>query len=123
MILESGDRLFVEITPKYMTLQILEECYTADLEEEERGECDTYVLSGRRAVRFMWLLRMAGNGVPPSEGDKVIVPGAGKLRGLSVGYADEMFFIYGDTNTVMLTKAEMYALLCSMSTKMWRMFT
>ena len=122
MILESDDRLFVEITPTHMTLQILEECYTADL-GEERGECDTYVLSGRQAARFMWLLRMAGNGVPPPDGNKVIVPGDGKRRGLSVGYADETFFIYGDSNTATLTKAEMYALLCSMSTRMWRMFT
>ena len=123
MILESDDRLFVEITPTHMTLQILEECYTADLGEEERGECDTYVLSGRQAARFMWLLRMAGNGVPPREGDKTIVPGDGKRRGLSVGYDDGTFFIYGNGNTVMLTQAEMYALLCSMSTRMWRMFT
>ena len=123
MILESDDRLFVEITPTHMTLQILEECYTADLGEEERGECDTYVLSGRQAARFMWLLRMAGNGVPPREGDKTIVPGDGKRKGLAVGYADETFFVYGDSNTVALTKAEMYALLCSMSTRMWRMFT
>lgn len=123
MILESDDRLFVEITPTHMTLQILEECYTANLGEEERGECDTYVLNGRQAARFMWLLRMAGNDVPPSKGDKVIVPGDGRRQGLSVGYVDETFFIYGDGNTVALTKAEMYALLCSMSTRMWRMFT
>ena len=123
MILESNDRLFVEITPTCMTLQILEECCAADLEESERGECDTYVLSGRQAARFMWLLRMAGNGVPPREGDKVIVPKTAKQRELSVGYADEKFFIYGENNTAVLSKAEMYALLCSMSTRMWRMFT
>ena len=123
MILESNDRLFVDVATTHMTLQILEECYTEDLAEEERGKCDTYVLTGRQAARFLWLLRMAGSGTQLPEGDKVIVPGNEKNKGLSVGYADEFFFIYGDSNTVALTKAEMYALLCSISTRMWRMFT
>lgn len=122
MILESNDRLFVDVATTHMTLQILEECHTADLAEEVRGECDTYVLTGRQAARFLWLLRMAGSGVPLPEGDKVIVPGNGKDKGLYVGYADGFFFIYGNSNTVALTNAEMYALLCSMSTRMWMMF-
>ena len=122
MTLESGDRIFVSIEPTRMTLQIIEGCYAEASDDDERGDCDFYALDRRQTSRFMWLLRQAGNGAILSKGDNVILKDSYGKELLSVGSAVGRFFIYGRDNTCGLEMHEAYALLCTISTRIWRMF-
>lgn len=117
MTLESGDRLFFDVTPTGTVLQMLEDCNKRedDTDGSNRGECDTVLLHGREVARLMWALRQAGHGIAPT--DKEIV-----YKKLTVGYANNRFFLYGDGNTCILERHEIYMVLCALSTRVWRMF-
>lgn len=112
MKLESGDILSFELEQRGMTLQF------RDGDCGEDHEDDTVTLDGVGAMRLMWGLRQIGQGMKPEF--KTIADGPdGKLE---IGYADNMCLLYGADNVVTLDMHEVYAMMCAMSTRIWRMF-
>ena len=112
MKLESGDILSFEIEPRGMTLRLRDGDCGPD------HEADTVTLDGVGAMRLMWGLRQIGQGMKPVY--RTVSDGPdGKLE---IGCDDDMCILYGADNVITMHMHEVYAMMCAMSTRIWRLF-
>ena len=126
MTLDSGDRVFFDITPTHMTLQLLEGVAKGSEEDDERAGCDTVVLYGKDVA--LLLRRLTAE----DDGPVVASPEGSTLSDLTVwstwriGVNGEkqwrMVSLKGDNNNVTMEGYECDMLVKAIESRVWRLF-
>ena len=117
MTLESGDRVFFDITPTHMTLQAVQfDNLEQDGESlEYKGDCDTVVLYGRDVARLLDALTNPWKEV-------AVVKSSSESSMLSTKATSNTFWLETDDNAVSLTGPERDMLLGAIASRAWRLF-
>ena len=115
MTLESGDRLFLDITPSHVTLQAVSfDNLSKDGDTDGREDCDTVVLYGRDVAVLLDALARPG----PAD----IAGRAPGSSSLSVSLTGDELWLETDDNAVLLTEPERQLLHDAIESRAWRMF-
>lgn len=116
MTLDSGDRIFFDITFEQMTLQVLsfENLAGDGRSENGRGDCDTVVLCGRDVALLLGALdHMKSRSIVEQR------PGTSALSAMGT---DEVLYLSTGENVVALTAPEREMLSGAIRSRAWRLF-
>lgn len=113
MTLDSGDRIFFNITPSGMTLQVISHDNLKEDDEalEMKGDCDTVQLNGSNVARLLYWLTSGSYG----SVDRVWVEtDRGKL--------EKVVKLETDDNVVTMTEYERDMFVSAIKSQAWRLF-
>lgn len=123
MTLESGDRVFFDITPTHMTLQLLERTAVGGEEDGVREGADTVVLHGKDVAVLLRRLKDTND-----SGPVVVLPEGATFSDLSVSNiwndsgAHRRVTLAGDENDVVMEEYECDMLVRAIESRVWRLF-
>ena len=116
MTLESGDRVFFDVTTTHMTLQAVQfDNLEQDAESlEYKGDCDTVILYGRDVAVLL-------DALVCQKPTKVVEKSAESSM-LSTKVTNDAFWLVTDDNAVSLTESERAMLVGAVASRTWRLF-